>query len=415
MIHQPDTTWTEGVSLKKFPPLQGPREVDVVIIGGGITGITTAYLLTKAGKKVALIEQHALTSNATCRTTAFLTHFIDTSMAHLIPMFGMEKAQQVVNSHRDAIGFVEKIIQEEGISCDYGRCNNYVYATDAEEMEALKEEQEAGKKLGVHMDIKKDSVLPFQNVGYLLLKDQAKFHPLKYLSRVVEIITEKGCEIFENTPAVKIIHGETPTVVTPQGEITAKHVFVATYAPFDKTMHFKKAYYDSYVLEASIPKDLLPEGIYEDCQEPYHYFRVDKGTTHDRLVFGGEDHRSDVPVKNEKNFRALEEHMKELLEGKSYTITRKWEGPIMESIDGLAWIGKTKYDNVLYATAFSGNGMTYSMIAARLISDMILGKKNEYEELYRPTRIPTMKQFWYKGKDYMGKFIGGAIRNTFSY
>src|SRR5690349_8693930 len=109
MIHQADTTWTAGVSLKNFSSLQGSRDVDVVIIGGGITGITTAYLLTKAGKKVALIEQHTLTSNATCRTTAFLTHFIDTSMAHLIPMFGIQKAQQVVNSHRDAIGFVEKI------------------------------------------------------------------------------------------------------------------------------------------------------------------------------------------------------------------------------------------------------------------------------------------------------------------
>lgn len=414
MERREETTWTEGVTFPTFPSLNGSVEADVAIIGGGITGITTAYLLTKAGKKVTLIEKDILTGGATCHTTAFLTHFIDTSMAHLIPMFGMQKAQGVVNSHRDAISQVETIVHDEHIDCDFSRCTNYVFAQE-DEVDVLHEEQEAGKKLGVHLEFKKDTALPIKNAGYLVLKDQAKFHPLKYLSHLVQRMTEQGCNVYEHTEATHIIPGPHVTIVTPHGNIRAKDVFVATYAPFDKTMYFKKAYYDSYVLQASIPKGYLPEGIYEDCEEPYHYFRVDSGTTQDRLIFGGEDHRSDIPVKNAKNFRALEDHMKKMLGNTPYTITKKWEGPIMESIDGLAWIGTTKHDNIFYATGFSGNGMTYSMIAARLVADSIQGIKNQYENLYRPTRIPTLTQFAYKGKDYTNKLIGGAIRNTFSY
>ena len=150
-----------------------------------------------------------------------------------------------------------------------------------------------------------------------------------------------------------------------------------------------------------------------DQSNPYHYFRIDKGEKKDRMILGGEDHRHELPVDPEKQYIALEKYLKTLLPKGRYTITRKWNGPILEPSDGLAYIGRLyKKENVYVAMAFSGHGMTYSMIAGKLLSDLILGKKNPYEELYNPLRIPTIKQLLQKGYDYTEELFGGAVKNS---
>jgi glycine/D-amino acid oxidase-like deaminating enzyme len=137
--------------------------------------------------------------------------------------------------------------------------------------------------------------------------------------------------------------------------------------------------YKSYVYEVRIPRGLIKEGTYEDCNNPYHYFRVDRQAKYDRMIIGGEDNRKEIAVDDRKNFKALEEYLTELLKGKRYTIVRKWTGPILEPSDGLALIGKFRSVQLI-ATAFSGNGMTYSGIAAT---------------------------------DYAGEFFGGVAKNVF--
>jgi glycine/D-amino acid oxidase-like deaminating enzyme len=171
--------------------------------------------------------------------------------------------------------------------------------------------------------------------------------------------------------------------------------------------------YRSYVLKAHLPQSDLEEAIYWDQANPYNYFRIDNDGDGKQIIFGGADHRADIPVSLEKNFRALENSLKNILAGKHYTITGKWRGPILEPSDGLPLIGAYQPKRYI-ATAFSGNGMTYSIISALLFQDLLSGNSNPLADVYDPTRKLTAYRLYKKGFDYAGRFFGGAVRNMFS-
>ncbi|MBX4196645.1 FAD-binding oxidoreductase [Candidatus Pacearchaeota archaeon] len=418
MALQKSSSWSTS-GMPHFPKLKSFLDVDVAIIGGGIAGITSAYLLSKAGKTVALCEKDTLCSGATGLTTAFLTEVLDTDFKDLVEMYGEAKAKVIIKSHRHAIDHVEGIIKKNKIECEFMRCSDYSYALDKESSEELEEEQRIARKLGAQARFRKDSLLKFENHGYMEVKRQAKFHPLKYLSSLSKIASKQGALIFEKTE-VKEITGDGPyRVRTPLGEVYAQQVIVATYAPFNKKLYFKKAFYDTYVLELKMPKGILKQGIYEDTMDPYHYFRVDRKGSYDRVIIGGEDHRSDIPVKNSKNFQAVREYVKHIFSDIHYKVVREWEGPIVEPVDGLAYIGPHKDKNIFYATGFSGNGMTYGMLAAHIVTHQILGKMDkqtrQFASVYDARRIPSMKQLAYKGRDYTKELFHGAVRNTMKY
>jgi glycine/D-amino acid oxidase-like deaminating enzyme len=205
------------------------------------------------------------------------------------------------------------------------------------------------------------------------------------------------------------------TLHIKNGTVKAEWVISATYEPFGQPvgLYFKKGMYESYVFELEIPKDKIPEGIYEDMENPYHYFRIDKKGEYDRMIIGGEDHRQDIPVDDEKNFNALEEYVQETFPELEYKIIHKWDGPILEPSDGLAFIGCHKNPRVLYAFGFSGNGMTYGGIASSIFKDTIMGNGNPYSDIYRANRLLGIKPLITKGKDYTGELIGGALKNVF--
>lgn len=407
------STWQEGIAIDQFPMLQGDSDADVVIIGGGITGITTAYLLSKK-HRVVLLEKDTIGQGATGLTTAFLTQNIDTNIADLISMLGEDDAKLVFDSHANAITTLETIITQEQIDCDFMRCANYFYANDEQEMKDLTEEKKAGSTIGIPLEMRAQK-LGFKNKGHIVLPNQAKFHPLKYIAALTRILKEKGVAIYEHTEVKDVKAGSPHTIVTDKGTVTTPFVVSATYAPLNNKLFLKKAWYASYVIEATVPSGLIPEGIYEDNQDPYHYFRIDHFENHDRMIIGGEDHRSDIPVDSSKSFQALEDYMQKTFADISYTIVRKWRGPIIEPVDGRAFIGPLKEKNIFYATGFSGNGMTYSIIAALMITDMINGKKNPWEDLYRASRRPALKDLAYKGRDFTKELIGGAVKNTLTF
>ncbi|MBX4212519.1 FAD-binding oxidoreductase [Candidatus Pacearchaeota archaeon] len=418
MTIQKGSTWN-SVRMPHFPRLKSLIDVDVAIIGGGITGITAAYLLSKAGKKVALLEKEILCSGATGLTTAFLTQSVDTDFSELVEMYGTRKASAIAKSHQYAVDRVEDIIRKNKIDCEFVRCSNYSYALDENDAEDLQDETKVMKELGIKARFKEDNKLKFENQGYIEIPRQAKFHPLKYLSALSKITSANGAQIFEKTE-VKEIRGNGPYALkTPSGEVYAQQIIVATYAPFNKKMYFKKAFYDTYVFELKVRKGILKEGIYEDTMDPYHYFRVDRKGTYDRIIIGGEDHRSDIPVNDSKNFQALKQYIKQVFPDIRYRIIRKWDGPIVEPVDGLAYIGPHKDKNIFYATGFSGNGMTYGTLAAHIITNEILGKADaqirKFASVYDARRMPTFKQLMHKGKDYTRELFHGAVRNSLKY
>lgn len=405
------SSWDEGIEAPAFAKLAGAHKADVAIVGGGITGILSAYLLAKEGKKVVVLEKDRLGGGATGATTAFITQIIDTDLSALAPTYGEKPARKILESHAAAIDLIEQIIKDEHIDCDFVRVPNYMVATTDSQMSDLSAEYKAGLHFGLDI-VRGQQAMPLRCGGYARLDNQAKFHPLKFLFGVASAAQKYGAQIYEHTEARSV---EGTRVIAPEGEVSADLVIFATYEPYGEPwgLYFKKGMYKSYVLELATPRK-LPEGIYEDLANPYHYFRFDAMDGRTRIIVGGEDHRADIPVHESKSFQALEEYCKQIFDF-DFEIVRRWKGPILESGDGLALIGPHHDPARLYAFGFSGNGMTYAAIAAQIFRDYVHGVSGPWAELYRADRGPELKSLIQKAKDYLGEFAGGAVKNETTY
>ncbi len=406
-----DTTWTNDTKIPELPRLEGSASADVAIIGGGLAGITCAYFLAKSGKSVIVVDKGMLSQSVTACTTAFLTRSLDTDTADLKKIFG-GAYKSILRSHEGAIDTVERIIQEEKIECGFARVPNYYVALTKRSKKSLEEEKELMQGADLAAEVVPAKTFPFKNEGALLLPNQARFHPLQYVVGLRNAAQKLGAKFYDHTEA-KDISGKKNLTVTFENRatITATDVIIATYNPFIQPLSFrtKKGMYRSYVLELSIPKGTIPMGLYEDNQNPYTYFRVESNGDRDRMIIGGGDHRNELKFDPDRGYNLLERYAKETLGISDYHVVQKWSGPILEQSDGIALIGRmSKYSNRFVATAFSGNGMTYSTIAGMLLTDMINGVQNPLEQIYRPTRALSLKAILIKGKDYMEEFIDGV-------
>jgi glycine/D-amino acid oxidase-like deaminating enzyme len=407
------STW-EIKGRPKFAKLGADTTAEVCIIGGGLAGVWCAYLLAREGVHVVLLEKDRLGEAETMYTTAFLTQYIDIDPTDLIKAYGTSTARKIWESHGRAIDDIEKVIKLEGISCDFLRVNNYVFASDTDEMKEVEKENEAIIRLGFPPSLRKKPFQGFANVGGLVLGKQGKYHPIKFFSGLVKVAAKYGVEFYEHTEVVNVSGRTALSIETKNGKVVkARDVVVTTYDPFNnpKPVHLKKGMYESYVYELRIKHGLIAEGIYEDLKNPYHYFRVDAGSRFDRLIVGGEDHRSELlKLMEKKSFKALESWIEKTFVGMRYTVTQHWHGAILEPSDGLALIGEYAPHQYL-ASAFSGNGMTYSAIAGRLITDLILGNKSDYAKIYDPKRKLSKRALLLKARDYTEELVQGAGKN----
>jgi glycine/D-amino acid oxidase-like deaminating enzyme len=417
MVYMASTWKISGIPA--FKKLGKDTTTDVLIVGGGLAGLWCAYLLSKAGKRVIIIEKDRLGQSVTSCTTAFITQSVDTPLKELKSIYSEDLARTVWQSHREAMDLVEKVIEEEKIDCEFMRVPLHLYAKTEAEMSSLKEEGEFARALGfdVRLVEKKlpNFMTEFQNVGVLKLPDQAKYHPMKFFRGLLKAALKNGVEVYEKTEVVNIKGKAILTIETKSGaKIKAKNVIVTTYDPFNnpKPVHLKKGMYTSYVYALRIREGLLPEGMYIDQMNPYHYFRIDRDNKrYDRLIVGGEDHRAELSkILKKKSFKALKQFVDETFPKLEYNVLEKWDCGVLEPSDGLALIGRYAPGQFL-ATAFSGNGMTYSPIAGCIITDGILGRKNKYASVYDPLRPFSKKALLSKARDYTGEFLGGAGKN----
>jgi len=405
--------WDEGVAAPSFPALTSAEVADVCVIGGGLCGVLTTYHLAKAGKNVVLLEKDQLGHGATGLTTAFVTETYDTDYADLISILGKQRAARVIGAHRSAIRDIQRIAKDEGIECEGERTSAYLYATTEDEAKSLQEERDAASALGCEIEYHAPTSLPFKHTAALEIKDQFKFHPLKFLYGVAGAAQGGGARIFEHSEA----RLEDGRITTPRGSVTARHVIAATYSPLEEplSLFFKKGMYVTYILELRMPAGSLPAAMFEDMQNPYHYFRVDQKEGYDRIILGGEDHRQDIPVDESKNYQALEEFARTTFASLPFEIVRQWKGPILEPVDGLAFVGANGDERVQYAFGFSGSGMTYSAVASHILADAVLGKPNESHELFDAARVPGGKALAIKGRDYVEELVHGAAKNALTY
>lgn len=385
--------WME-VPLPSFPQLDADMKADVCIVGAGIVGLTCAYTLAKAGKSVIVVDQGPVAGGQTARTTAHLSWALNDRYYTLEKYFGENGARLVAESHSAAIDYIEKIILEEKIDCDFERLEGYLFAAPEDSKDILEKEYTAIQKTG--KGIFKSPRAPFSSSfdtgPCLQFPRQGQFHVLKYLRGLIEAILKYGGKIFCNTHINHFEENSSCVVSTQSGlKLTSQSLIVATCTPVNNRLyiHTKQAAYRTYVIAASIPKDSVPKGLYWDTSDPYHYIRIQKHLSDPQLewlIVGGEDHKTGQDSHIEARYDTLEKWARQRLPMIN-KIEYRWSGQVFNTIDSLAFIGKNPGDtNIYIATGDSGNGMTHGTIAGILLPDLILGKANPWQSLYEPSR-----------------------------
>jgi glycine/D-amino acid oxidase-like deaminating enzyme/nitrite reductase/ring-hydroxylating ferredoxin subunit len=399
-FEQSRSVWMDTVEVPLEPALPERVSADVCIVGAGIAGMSTAYLLAREGKSVVVLDDGPIGGGMTGRTTAHLVNALDDRYFELERLHGEEGARLAAESHTAAINAIEAIVKREAIKCEFERLDGYLFVPPHDSRKILDDELEAVHKAGL-TDIEKVERVPwgsYDTGAALRFPRQAQFHPLKYLAGLAKAIKEKGGRIYTQSHATEIEGGKQARVeTTGGGVVTAGAVVVATNTPVNDLMaiHTKQAAYQTYVIGARIPLGSVARALYWDTPDPYHYLRVEtvgKGANaYDVLIVGGEDHKTGQQDDANKRFAALERwtrHRFSMIEGIEY----RWSGEVMEPVDGLAFIGRNPLDarNVFIATGDSGNGMTHGTIAGILLTDLILDRQNPWESIYDPSRI-TLK------------------------
>jgi glycine/D-amino acid oxidase-like deaminating enzyme/nitrite reductase/ring-hydroxylating ferredoxin subunit len=385
--------WMRETVPDFWPALPRPSNVDVCIIGAGITGLSVAYHLVYEGKSVLVLDDGPIGGGETGRTTAHLACALDDRFHELERHHGLHGAAIAAQSHAAAIDDIQAIVDRERIGCDFMRVDGYLFVPPGGDGDELTRELAAAQRAGlVHAELVAGAPLPgFQTGPCIRFPRQAQFHPIKYLRGLAEAVIGRGGRIATGIRAETIVDGA-PVVVTTEDDhvIHAAAVVVATNAPISSRVKIplKQAAYRTYVIGMAVPAGTVPMALYWDTCDPYHYARIIPGGAgeDDLLIVGGEDHKTGQEGDAESRWARLVEWTRERFVGVTDVVSC-WSGQIMEPADGLAFIGRDpSADHVYVATGDSGNGLTHGTIAGILLTDLILGRDNPWADVYDPRR-----------------------------
>ena len=397
---QTTSVWMATGDVEAFEPLAGDATADVCVVGAGIAGLTTAYLLAREGRKVVVLDDGVVAGGETARTTAHLVNALDDRYYELERLHGERGARLAAESHTAAVDQIEEIVEREGLECDFERLDGYLCVAPGQSTEQLGHELRATHRAGL-TEVEYVERVPYEGYDFgaaLRFPYQGQFHILKYMDGLARAFKRLGGRLHTGTHADQIEGGDEGARVTTAGGfvVSSGAVVVATNTPVNDivSIHTKQAPYRTYVVGARVPTGSVPRMLLWDTEDPYHYVRLQtvKGEagagTHDVLIVGGEDHKTGQAEDFDERFRRLEEWTRERFPSVE-SFEYRWSGQVMEPVDGLGFIGHNPGDasNVYVATGDSGNGMTHGTIAGMLIRDLILGRPNRWEALYDPSRI----------------------------
>ncbi|WP_027408105.1 FAD-dependent oxidoreductase [Anoxybacteroides tepidamans] len=410
--------WRTSVSLPSFPTLTEDIHVDVAIVGGGISGITTAYLLAKEGLKVAIIEADQLLNGTTGHTTAKITAQHDLIYDEFIHHLGEEKAKLYYTACTEALHFIKTIVTEQQIDCDWLEEDAYIYANSSTSLNKLINEWKAYEKLGINGAFVETIPLSIPVKAAIVMKQQAQFHPLKYLVHMVKEITENGGMIYEHTPARDVEQGNTLTVITRNKKrIACEHLVICSHFPFyDGGFYFSRMYAErSYVLGVKIDGS-YPGGMYLSADDPKRSIRYAATIDGEKLILvSGENHKTGQGVPTIQHYEALQSFALNTFSVTS--IPYRWSAQDLITLDKVPYIGNMTANtrNIYVATGYRKWGMTNGTVAGLLLTDLIMGRDNQYRDLYTPSRFyadPSIQHFITQNFDVAKHLIKGKTETV---
>ncbi len=401
-----------------FPPPGDDLSCDVLVIGGGITGATAAWLLASEGVDVILVERQQPGRRDTAHTTGHLTYMTDTRLSDLVATHSRKEAQQAWQAGKAAMDLIESTVAALNIECSLKMVPGYLVAAQGgdlrEERSLLQREAQLAHQMG--FDVRFDETCPLTNRPGIRFARQMEFHPLRYMNALIQRAAGAGARIYGDSEVSAF--EEDPQSVRVAGNVLRYNkVFIATHVPLQGNarttgaalFQTKLALYSTYAVAAPWNQDSLQDLIWSDTADPFLYLRIG-GTGGQRMVIlGGEDYKTGMVAETAGIYQRLEGKLVEFLPGAE--VSHRWSGQVVETVDGLPFIGATD-ESQFIATGFSGNGLTFGTVAAMMCRDWVLGRENEWTGLFSPSRrsASSVMDYLRENKDFPVRMITDRLK-----
>ena len=376
---------------RRYPSLQHGLEVDVAIIGGGVTGLATAMRLLEAGKRVTVLEALCVGEGSTGNSTGNLYATVSNGLRSVRSNWHDDAVREVVAIRRAALDEIERRVERYDFDCQFARRPLYFCLPhpNDEQQQKLEDEYEAALVGGLRAQLVEDVPdMPLSVSRALRVENQAQFNPLRYAQELAKAVAGQGGQIFENTPATGVDAGE-GTVSTPGGTVTADNIVFATHTP--KGINLLQAEMEpsrEYGVAAPLSGDAHPEGIFW-LLDSFHSVRTYRYQEQAYLVVIGEKHETGHGASREGYYSNLEAYVRENFNAGNFS--HRWSAQQYKSADLLPYIGRSAHDNVYVATGYAADGLTWGEVAAAVIGDLILGRETEAARLFNPRRFTPVK------------------------